>query len=245
MERAERAFPRNLSLSLSYKSIPPSPFSFTPSSAPLSLAQPNQTMGAEPDPEPSSTPTLSFLPLPNQSPEPAGMATPPLRPPASIPFLWEEAPGKPRTSLPNLTPLVRRLDLPPNRFLCINSVMDQNDPSPTSVLQGPYMGNSSTKSKGTGPSNSGRHGDFFGFWGRRVWPNKGGSLRLSESFRLSGDGKRMDGWDSASVTEGAVRITRVVRKDSFLSLSKTSGLLRSILKQMVPLRKRKHKKEGL
>ncbi|KAG0455324.1 hypothetical protein HPP92_024616 [Vanilla planifolia] len=47
----------------------------------------------------SSPPRLHFYPLLGERPEPKGMRTPPLRLPGSIPFLWEEAPGKPRRDL--------------------------------------------------------------------------------------------------------------------------------------------------
>ncbi|KAG0498961.1 hypothetical protein HPP92_003652 [Vanilla planifolia] len=51
-------------------------------------------------PELSPTPFhLIFHPLHRQRPEPTGVKTPPLRRPGSIPFHWEEAPGRPRRSL--------------------------------------------------------------------------------------------------------------------------------------------------
>ncbi|CAO2821329.1 unnamed protein product [Amaranthus hypochondriacus] len=82
--------------------------------------------------------TLSYLPshkpLAQESP---WALTPPLHPMVSIPFQWEEAPGKPR---PNsiLSPLkpksVRCLELPP-RLL----VEDNMSSSPTTVLDGPRL----------------------------------------------------------------------------------------------------------
>ena len=70
---------------------------------------------------PSSTPPkLSLFSLPRQPPEPPGMVTPPLHASISVPFQWEEAPGKPRPSgiiEPNSKPRsARSLDLPPRLF---------------------------------------------------------------------------------------------------------------------------------
>ncbi|XAR52198.1 hypothetical protein NMG60_11020138 [Bertholletia excelsa] len=93
--------------------------------------------------EPESSPKLSLLPLPSQPPEPPGMVTPPLQTPASVPFLWEEVPGKPRLGysageLPK-PKSARRLDLPPR---LVNEAKFINTPSPTTVLDGPYSGRS-------------------------------------------------------------------------------------------------------
>ncbi|KAL5998903.1 hypothetical protein ACLOJK_009851 [Asimina triloba] len=96
-------------------------------------------MESEPDPEPSSTPKLSFYSLPPKPPsEPAGMLTPPFRPPASVPFLWEEAPGRPR-NLDSKPPSARGLDLPPR---LLTEMIITSLPSPTTVLDGPYVGRS-------------------------------------------------------------------------------------------------------
>ncbi|KAF6146049.1 hypothetical protein GIB67_033408 [Kingdonia uniflora] len=98
----------------------------------------------------STPPKLTFNSFfASESPEPPGMLTPPLRPPVSIPFQWESAPGKPRTTR-NITPnttnntttnpsYVRSLELPP-RLLAEGKMT--NIPSPTTVLEGPYMGRS-------------------------------------------------------------------------------------------------------
>ncbi|KAL8494893.1 hypothetical protein ACS0TY_019163 [Phlomoides rotata] len=60
-------------------------------------------------------------------------STPPLQTSASVPFQWEEKPGKPRPCsdiilLPD--PPAKTLDLPPCKFT--------KTPSPTTVLDGPY-----------------------------------------------------------------------------------------------------------
>lgn len=91
--------------------------------------------------------TLKFplLPLPPptvHSPEhPSGMATPPLHALASVPFKWEEEPGKPRpcTDIIALPGPAKCLELPPcrNRLELTNSRITKM-PSPTTVLDGPY-----------------------------------------------------------------------------------------------------------
>ncbi|KAK2444448.1 hypothetical protein QL285_015475 [Trifolium repens] len=72
------------------------------------------------------------------------IATSPSPPPQttiSIPFKWEEAPGKPRhchtQSELNNTVTTTTLELPP-RLLFLDSKPDV--PSPTTVLDGPYVG---------------------------------------------------------------------------------------------------------
>ncbi|KAG9448217.1 hypothetical protein H6P81_014345 [Aristolochia fimbriata] len=136
-------------------------------------------MGTETDSDP--TLKLSFYTLPNQSPEPAGMLTPPLRPPASVPFLWEEAPGKPRSfsttgdgdgdgesegdreGLFSVGCRVRCLDLPPRL---------QNEASlvtsPTTVLDGPYIARSaSCTSQRSVKDSSPEKGPGSGFFHRK------------------------------------------------------------------------------
>ncbi|KAH7854078.1 hypothetical protein Vadar_009833 [Vaccinium darrowii] len=106
-------------------------------------------MGAEKVEAQSSRPTLdlSLLPQPSQPSDPPGLLTPPLQPMASVPFLWEEAPGKPRpfpraTTSPTSKPkAVRCLDLPPRLLMNTEGKMT-NTPSPTTVLDGPYSGGS-------------------------------------------------------------------------------------------------------
>ncbi|XP_022945009.1 uncharacterized protein LOC111449373 isoform X2 [Cucurbita moschata] len=70
---------------------------------------------------PSSTPPkLSLFSFPRQPLEPPGMATPPLHASISVPFHWEEAPGKPKPlGIIELNPKpksARTLDLPLRLF---------------------------------------------------------------------------------------------------------------------------------
>ncbi|KAK9145606.1 hypothetical protein Sjap_005509 [Stephania japonica] len=96
------------------------------------------------------TPKLSLFSLPHPSlfpppsDEPPGMLTPPLRPPGSVPFLWEEAPGKPIRASPRASASdePKCLDLPPRLLVSDyhhhHVVKMTNMPSPTTVLDGPY-----------------------------------------------------------------------------------------------------------
>ncbi|KAL3517310.1 hypothetical protein ACH5RR_024212 [Cinchona calisaya] len=94
--------------------------------------------------EPSnSTPKLSLFSMPSimQSPERSGMLTPPLFTSASVPFRWEEEPGKPRpctTLIPFSNESPKCLDLPPNR-LFLEPIKISKTPSPPTVLEGPYV----------------------------------------------------------------------------------------------------------
>ncbi|XVE77295.1 hypothetical protein DITRI_Ditri13aG0050900 [Diplodiscus trichospermus] len=97
--------------------------------------------------ESSYTPKLPLLSASHahmQSPERSGMLTPPLHASASVPFRWEEEPGKPKTcttlttfSKPNDF-AQKSLELPPR--LLLQDAKITKLPSPTTVLEGPYMG---------------------------------------------------------------------------------------------------------
>ncbi|XP_042504185.1 uncharacterized protein At4g00950 [Macadamia integrifolia] len=118
----------------------------------------------------TTPPKLSlFSRIPHQSPEPSpptGMLTPPLRPPASVPFRWEEAPGKPL--LPTSTVSAARcLELPPRLQLTESSTSNKKlsstssrTLSPTTVLDGPDVGHrrSSSFTSSSFPIGSFRRG---------------------------------------------------------------------------------------
>ncbi|KAI3756937.1 hypothetical protein L6452_04469 [Arctium lappa] len=89
-------------------------------------------------------PKLSLYSLPK--PPDHGL-TPPLNTLAMIPFLWEEAPGKPRPTFthnnnnnnnPPKSNTVRSLDLPPRLTTTTTTTTTVIIPSPTTVLSGPY-----------------------------------------------------------------------------------------------------------
>ncbi|KAL1553121.1 hypothetical protein AAHA92_13835 [Salvia divinorum] len=81
-------------------------------------------LGVEDHHEPRSTPKLSLSRLPCKPKHPIQMLTPPLHPSLSIPFQWEEAPGRPRFPIParaDVEAAARTscfdLDLPPRLLL--------------------------------------------------------------------------------------------------------------------------------
>ncbi|XP_043810148.1 uncharacterized protein LOC110608512 isoform X2 [Manihot esculenta] len=189
-------------------------------------------MGSEPTP----IPKLSLFLLPSKPNGPPGLPTTPMHTLASVPFQWEEAPGKPRpcTTTNQLQPkskTTRFLELPP-RLLCEAKV--NNMPSPTTILDGPYLGHSLSRSRslsfGKGmPSfssleNLGRRGNK----GRVIF----GSSRWG-SFRRNKEGVEdsvvfssspvFDSGDGGVGTK--VKITRIRRKSSFLSFSSTKSHL--------------------
>ena len=135
-------------------------------------------MGSEADCEANSTPKLSLYSFPSKPPEPRGTLTPPLRIQASVPFQWEEAPGKPRPCTKTTTEssskpkCARSLELPP-RLLLSESKMT-NTSSPTTVLDGPYVGRSISFRFSLG--------SLEGLEGKKLAKDKGGSLRWG-SFR--------------------------------------------------------------
>lgn len=98
---------------------------------------------------------LFSIPASMQSPERPGMLTPPLQTSASVPFRWEEEPGKPKpcTTLITLPDSSKTdfshkcLELPPRLLIMDAANANANNitklSSPTTVLEGPYVGRSS------------------------------------------------------------------------------------------------------
>ncbi|KAL2339604.1 hypothetical protein Fmac_007544 [Flemingia macrophylla] len=70
--------------------------------------------------------------------------TPPPETPISVPFKWEEAPGKPRhchrESEPDKSSTVKTLDLPPRMLFLLETKNLDGPSSPTTVFDGPYVG---------------------------------------------------------------------------------------------------------
>ncbi|EXC21430.1 hypothetical protein L484_011872 [Morus notabilis] len=197
-------------------------------------------------------PKLSLFSLPRQTPEPLGWMSPPLRTSASVPFLWEEAPGKPRRCTTYATEpaeeiTTKSLGLPP-RLLA--EVKFTNMPSPTTVLDGPDVGRSlsfsfrSPESLSRKVARSERNG-YFGSarWGsfRKSKGVLGASFDFSSS-RVDDGGGEVNGvvFGGGDGDHGKVKLARVRRRSSFLSLSHTkssSHLLVGIyesFKQVVP-----------
>lgn len=192
----------------------------------------------------STPPKLSLYSLPSQRREPSGMATPPLRVPVSVPFSWEEAPGKPRKEPglrdPRPSPSRgwrRGLDLPPRMVV---EEMRGNNVSSVTALDGPYvLGRAATCSSfswGENPVKSKERGVWF--WrrgkGRKVrrdrnWEMSFKGLRgfispsLSSSSQSSADSSVGDGVGNEEEEEAKhdrkVRITRFTRTKSLASVS--------------------------
>ena len=92
---------------------------------------------------PATTRLSLLISRPSTPPE----APPPPPPTVSVPFKWEEAPGKPRQchtqSEPKNNSATRTLELPPRLLFLeakVSNNMNMDAPSPTTVLAGPYVG---------------------------------------------------------------------------------------------------------
>ncbi|KAG2701431.1 hypothetical protein I3843_06G040800 [Carya illinoinensis] len=205
---------------------------------------------SEPEYEASSTPKLSLFSLPSKllDQESTGMLTPPLRATASVPFHWEEAPGKPRQPCAadsKQETAARILELPPR--LLLSESKSINMPSPTTVLDGPYVGRAvfhSHRFSFRSPDHEvGRRltsKERGGHFGSMRW----GSFRKNKQvFQGSFDfsSSAIDGDHDGGGTNTKGKITRVRRRGSFLSLANTSShLLASVyesFKQVVPWRR--------
>ncbi|KAK7350979.1 hypothetical protein VNO77_10084 [Canavalia gladiata] len=158
--------------------------------------------------------------------------TPPPPNTVSVPFQWEEAPGKPRHNHTQSEPgkNVKTLELPP-RLLFLHTNLD--GPSPTTVLDGPYVGRamSFTTSYRTP---------------REYWNSSFGSTRWSGFKKISKEEEEEDegsfDFSGHCTVKPKVKITRVPKRGTFLTLSKPrSHLWASIyesFKQVVPWRRR-------
>lgn len=204
-------------------------------------------MGCDLKNESCTPPKLSLFSLPSQPPEPLGLLTPPLQAPASVPFQWEEVPGKPRecAAVSPRPKAARCLELPP-RLLATEVKVNDMAVSPTTVLEGPQVGRSLSFSfsfrKGPfrslaptaqGSSSSIRREAKEGQSGSCRWSTSdkenrdvGGSLDLSsflfgESVNDNGGGCTRGGCGS----ETKVKMTKMRRRGSLLCLSPRSQLL--------------------
>ncbi|KAF5732432.1 hypothetical protein HS088_TW18G01127 [Tripterygium wilfordii] len=196
-------------------------------------------------------PKLSLFSLPNKPnhEEPPGFLTPPLRTSASVPFQWEEAPGRPRPStIAHTKPKLknaRSLDLPPR--LLINE-----DNSPTTVLDGPYMGKGGwsfrrSPSEIWGPKKDRPAAIFFGSTRWRSFKKSTKEAVGSSSFDYFSSSSSIAADKSSTVGSNGnpkLRITRIRRRTSFMRFSDKltrSNVWASIyesFKQVVPWRRR-------
>ncbi|KAE8722108.1 Detected protein of unknown function [Hibiscus syriacus] len=99
------------------------------------------------------------------SPERPGTLTPPLRASASVPFGWEEEPGKPKPCT-TVTPFSddfagKCLELPPRLLLLQEANKNNKLNSPTAVLDVPYVGRGRLLSSSFRMVKSERYGGSF------------------------------------------------------------------------------------
>jgi hypothetical protein len=213
------------------------------------------------------------------SPERSGMLTPPLHAAATIPFRWEDEPGKPKpfTTLIHITTdfnngggyVPKSLELPPR--LLIEAHLSKL-PSPTTVLDGPYVVKSSrfqslsfrmTGGSGSGGSfreNSSRSPDergkgkkLFGSWKRIKSPLMGNKGEIGRSYvfpdRESSSVDDDDGYFSEVYVKKKKNSTRIKRVESFSILSDSKShfwgnIYQGLKHVIVPWRGRKQKKDG-
>nr|KYP48036.1 hypothetical protein KK1_030327 [Cajanus cajan] len=180
--------------------------------------------------EPTYTPTKRSRP-----------STPPPPPPPetaiSVPFKWEEAPGKPRHCHRESEPeksAVKTLELPP-RLLFLLETKNVDGPSPTTVLDGPYVGRalSFTTSYRTP---------------RAHWNSNFGSSRWSGYKKISTHDADEGNFDfshhftTVPQPKPNVKITRLHRTRTFWTLSKPSSHMWASIyesfKQVVPWRRK-------
>ncbi|KAK8974224.1 hypothetical protein V6N11_034593 [Hibiscus sabdariffa] len=229
-------------------------------------------MGFESEKESSRLPLFSSLHAHMVSPERPGTLTPPLRSSASVsvPFLWEEEPGKPKACA-TVTPFPddfagKCLELPP-RLLMLQEANNNNKLcSPTTVLDDPYMGRARFQSSSFRMVKSERYGSFraASFSPENMVPERGdgvskrgnrekagflGSRRRSDiggkNYVFPSYGDKGEEYSSSS----SVSITRLKKSGSLNSRSHSkSHFWASIyegLKQVVPWSKRERKNRPL
>ncbi|KAK9074294.1 hypothetical protein SSX86_006891 [Deinandra increscens subsp. villosa] len=217
-------------------------------------------MGSDEESDPYSVPKLPLFSTAPHLPEPSGTSTPPLQTAASVPFRWEEQPGKPRPVSdliilsPNHTTRPDRfpdLILPPRLFTPEST--GTPSPSPTTVLDGP--GDNPTKplfnfssSKRFSTERCRREGsfdsEFSGGWSPNdVVGSGGGERRLN-----SGGGKPKGSFVISRSVSASARVAGFFEemKGGKRRSSKVSKVIRSHFlskiyegfKQVVPWRKK-------
>lgn len=195
--------------------------------------------GSEGDAEKSSNiPRLPlFNPPPMHSPEPSGMQTPPLQDPVSVPFGWEEEPGKPKpctdlVSFSNKPRTPKCLELPPRLLIDANLTKVTKLPSPTPNV---VTNNNGYRSPSFRMSHEDCHGSFgaersqlgtmvlskekgwFGSWRRKVFNAKRELSGGSHVFPSSAD-KDTDHIGTIGGSHKKLRMTKVKRSRSSSSL---------------------------
>ncbi|RDX80844.1 hypothetical protein CR513_38547, partial [Mucuna pruriens] len=172
-------------------------------------------MGSEKK-QPKTPPKLSLLTISRAS-MPPELPTPPPRTAVSVPFEWEEAPGKPRPCHTRSDPkgcadVARTLELPPRLVL-----LEAKSSSPTTVLDGPYVGRAMSFSSSYRSSKD--------TWNASFTSNRWSALKKNDPGKGTFD---FSSWTVEG--SGKVKITRVRRKGSFSSLSQGDAIKQVALK---------------
>lgn len=158
--------------------------------------------------EPCYTPTKLSL-LISRPTKPPESPPPPPKTAVSVPFEWEEAPGKPRHCHTESEPensVIKTLELPPRLLFFETNNVD--GPSPTTVLDGPYVGRAMSFSSSYRTP-------------RTNWNSNFGSFRLSNHKKIStDDSEGIFDFSPHCTTMPNVKIARVPRRPSFWTLSK-------------------------
>lgn len=214
-----------------------------------------------------------FNPPAMHSPEPSGMQTPPLHNSASVPFGWEEEPGKPKpctdlVSFSNNPRTPKCLELPPRLLIDANLTKVTKLPSPNTVLEGPYVvtNNNSYRSSSFRMSHEDCNGSFgaersqlgtmvlskekgswFGSWREKVFNAKRELSGGSHVFPSSAD-RDADHIGIIGGSHKKLRMAKVKRSRSSSNLFHAKSCvwtrIREGLKQVVPWRRKKLKKDG-
>ncbi|RRT43951.1 hypothetical protein B296_00052976 [Ensete ventricosum] len=200
----------------------------------------------------TTPPKLSLSSVPGQRMKPLGTATPPPRVLVSVPFMWEEVPGKPRkqqtTGGHGMMPgVVRSLDLPPRMVAAMIELKSNKTLSPTTVLDGPEhasrhvpLGSCYSFSFGEGRTVvtvGGKKKGVVRFWGRKsgrktmrdgTWEMSVEGLEEKDvtcsSMSSSPSRKKHGGeHEEDGNVEGRIRITRL-RRNKSLAIVSTSHL---------------------
>lgn len=145
--------------------------------------------------------------------------TPPPKCTVSVPFQWEEAPGKPRPchtrSEPKGSDVVRTLELPPRLLFSETSKLSNNNMhSPTTVLDGPYAGRAMSFTSSYRTPRDTCNANFVS--------SRWSGLKQNESEEPEGSFD-FSSWTGDGTSK--VKITRVRRKGSFLNLSQARSHL--------------------
>ncbi|XP_019460560.1 PREDICTED: uncharacterized protein At4g00950-like [Lupinus angustifolius] len=195
--------------------------------------------------EMSNIPRLSlfkFNPSSIHSPERSGMQTPPSRTSVSVPFRWEEEPGKPKpctdlVCFSNKPTTPKCLELPPRLLISDANNTKQLLPSPTTVLEGLFVDDDWNTNGVVGNKEKG----WFGSWREKVF---------KVNREVSG-GVDKDADNIGNIIGGShkrLRITKVKLSISSSNISHAKSCvwtsISAGLKQVVPWKSKKQKKDG-